>query len=50
MEEWDLTKSSGDLITEIRKIILVAPQTEWGIENGEFIESLEQKEFDADDL
>lgn len=39
MDSWDVNRSSEDLITNIRKIILVTPELNWSIENGEFVES-----------
>lgn len=39
MDTWDVSKCSDDLITNIRKIILVTPDINWSIEGGEFMES-----------
>lgn len=38
MEDWNTEKSSGELIDQIRKIILVAPSVEWAVEHGEYVE------------
>lgn len=34
MEDWNTDKSSSKLISEIRKVIMVAPGIEWSVEEG----------------
>lgn len=39
MDSWNVNRCSEDLIVNIRKIILAAPELNWSIDNGEFMES-----------
>jgi hypothetical protein len=37
-EEWKTERQSSELIEQLRKIILVAPNVDWSIEEGEYVE------------
>ena len=37
-EDWPADRPSGDLIDQLRKIILVAPGVEWSVEGGSYVQ------------
>ena len=39
MEGWDHSQGSEELVSQLRKVMLVVPEVDWKIEDGQFVEN-----------
>lgn len=46
MEQWNVQRSSEELIGQVRKIMLVAPSVDWIVQNGEYVQMGKTEQFD----